>query len=256
MALGLGLVAGCDWHGLARSAGITEPVARAAAPAQSDPGAAKRSAVRVLVTGFGRYDRFDDNPSTHVAQAMAGKHDGVMWTSVGSLQVIYASAAERVLAVAREQDADAVVVLGLFPGIEGVRIETLAENAARSTLRDELGESRVGLVAIPGAPATLPATLPGLPIALALQADGRNAYTSSDAGGFVCNDVYYRLLWAGREGRGPRRVVLIHVNDDAAQDVTLPKQLARAVTAALREQRSTSRVAEAPDGADHAGSET
>ena len=248
VALGLLLVAGCDWHGLA----LTDPVARAAATADADPGAAKRAAVRVLVTGFGRYDRYVDNPSTHVALAMGGKHDGVMWTPVASVPVIYERAADRTLALANEQDADAVVVLGLFPGIDGVRVETLAENVARSTLRDELGESRVGRMAIPGGPSLLPGTLDGDAIVRALRAEGRDAYTSADAGGFVCNDVFYRLLLAGREGHGPRRVVLIHVGNDAAQDETLPKQLARAVTAALREQRAPTRLARA----DVSGDET
>lgn len=245
VVLGLLLVAGCDWQGMAASTGLGDPIARAVAPAPSDPGAAKRAAARVLVTGFGRYDRYVDNPSTPVARAMEGKHDGVTWTSLGSLQVIYGSAAERVLRAANEQDADAVVVLGLFPGIEGVRVETIAENVARSSLRDELGEDRNGRIAIPGAPDTLDGTLTGDAIVRALVADGRYAYTSTDAGGFVCNDVFYRLLYAGREGRGPRHVVLIHVGDDAASDTRLPKQIALAVTAALRAPSDPPRLARA-----------
>jgi pyroglutamyl-peptidase len=62
------------------------------------------------------------------------------------------------------------------------------------------GEVRQGRVVRAGGPATLPSRLPLDRLAAALAADGYEVLTSDDAGGYLCNHLFYELMTQRPEG--------------------------------------------------------
>jgi pyroglutamyl-peptidase len=190
--------------------------------------------LRVLVTGFGDFGFDGPNPTATIARAMAGKRDGIEWFALGPVPVVYAEAASQVIAEADARRADVVVVLGFAPGEDWIRIESFAQNASSGVL-DNHGVAPDG-PAVRGGPAVLPSTLDPLAMRNAFVERRREAYVSIDSGGFVCNDVFYRMLYSSATSAVTREVGLVHFGERNASDPQLPKDLERAIVAALREK--------------------
>lgn len=190
--------------------------------------------LRVLVTGFGDFGFHGPNPTTAIARAMAGKRDGIEWFALGPVPVVYAEAASQVIAEADARRADVVVVLGFAPGEDWIRIESVAQNASSGMLDNH--DVAPNGPAVPGGPAFLESTLDPLAMRDSFAEGRRDAYVSVDSGGFVCNDVFYRMLFASAHGPATREVGLVHFGERSASDPRLPKDLERAIVAALREK--------------------
>jgi pyroglutamyl-peptidase len=129
--------------------------------------------------------------------------------------------------------ADAIVALGLAPETPHVRIERSARNLCTAPVGDAKNDVRAGSVIVPGAPVKLRAALDPHPIARALSFAGIAHAFSDDAGGYVCNDLYYRLLAA----RVP--ALFIHVPTHASHELARPLAtgIALSVRALVRSRR-------------------
>jgi pyroglutamyl-peptidase len=185
--------------------------------------------VRILVTGFGPFLEHRENPSAALARALDGwRVRGVSFRAHAPLPVVYGGAARRALAEASAAGADGVLALGLAGGSQRVRLEAWARNARGSEKPDARGRVGGGRPVVPGAPARLPATLRLAPVSRAMRAAGHAPRRSHDAGGYVCNDLYYRLLHARL------RALFVHVPADV--DVSrIARPLAEGVAASLRQ---------------------
>ena len=147
--------------------------------------------MRVLVTGFGPFLDNPVNPSDRLARALDGRcRAGVTFTARTPLPVEHRRAAEIALDAARAARADAIVAFGLAAGTARIRLESLGRNRLSSPHPDGAGDVRAGRAVVPGGPGRLAATLPARPIAAALRAAGIRVEHSSDAGGYVCNDLF------------------------------------------------------------------
>lgn len=184
--------------------------------------------MRILVTGFGPFLQHRDNPSAALAGALDGRRAaGISFRAHAPLPVVYGEAARRTLAEARAARADAVVAIGLAADRAGLSLEAWARNARRSRKPDASGRVGEGRPVVPGAPARLPASLRLGPVGRALRAAGHAPRRSHDAGGYVCNDLYFRLLHAGWPA------LFVHV--PAAVDVAkVARPLAAGLAASLR----------------------
>ncbi|MFO0618936.1 MAG: pyroglutamyl-peptidase I [Polyangiaceae bacterium] len=168
--------------------------------------------MRVIVTGFGPFLENAVNPSDALARELDGAKLGRLRTFAESpLPVVFGDAARRVLARAAKEEADAVLCLGLSARETCLRVERAAKNRATSLDADARGEVRAGRPAIEGGPETLETAIDADAFARALHERGVASAVSDDAGGYVCNDLYYRLLHAARAGEGPARVLFVHV---------------------------------------------
>jgi pyroglutamyl-peptidase len=118
-----------------------------------------------------------------------------------------------------------------------VRLEAQGRNCASAPDPDARGVRGGGGPVVPGAPAALPCMLSLDAIGASLDRHGVRWSRSDDAGGYVCNDLYLRLLHAraSHEGEGPRPAptVFVHVPTDAHRDAALPRALAEGLVAAL-----------------------
>ena len=145
----------------------------------------------VLVTGFEPFGKNEVNP----AQLLAEELDGVV------LPVSYARAAVELQRALDERDPDVAVCFGLADDRDAVTAERFAHNLdeADQTDNDEAPGSGVEIDA--AGPLAYRSTLPVDEIVAALRAHDIPAEVSRDAGGYLCNHVFYVLMHTLKPGR-------------------------------------------------------
>lgn len=158
---------------------------------------------KILVSGFGSFQNFDQNPSEAVVQALEHKkvHEVAIETIV--LPVSWKNAWPMLQEKCHNIQPDAWLGFGLAPD-PFIRLETSARNIVDQEM-DIYGNfppPNDEQVIIPGAPAILPSQLP---LKLLNQAINRHyaqlphvniipAAYSDHAGGYLCNHVFYNML--------------------------------------------------------------
>jgi pyroglutamyl-peptidase len=154
---------------------------------------------RVLVTGFEPFGGAHVNPSQKLVEALASEPpDGAAVATV-VLPVAWDRAADELLRTLEREQPELVVCFGQADGRAHVEIERFALNFDEGS--DEEGEERRAEISADG-PVAYRSSLPVDAIVEALRADGIPAAASRDAGGFLCNHVFYILMGAlaGRVG--------------------------------------------------------
>lgn len=154
----------------------------------------------VLLTGFGHFPGVERNPSGEVARALAGREVGGLRVVAATLDVSWARAPQQLDAARAQHGPWAVLSLGVAPG-EELRLEHVARNRDSAALPDVDGVPGAGGPIRPGAAALLASRLPLAAFAQALAAAGLPARASDDAGGYLCNHLFYELLL--RHAGGP-----------------------------------------------------
>lgn len=89
---------------------------------------------------------------------------------------------------------DAVVALGESAKADRIHIETRAVNVRDSRIPDNAGTQLRNEVVIAGAPQMHSTTLPTQDMVRACESVGVPVTLSSDAGTFLCNELFFRLL--------------------------------------------------------------
>lgn len=145
-------------------------------------------AATLLVTGFERFGPHLENPSELVVRALAADEQTDLHTEV--LPVAFGAAEARLEALLTELEPAAVLLLGLAEG-DGIRLERQAWNVDDAGLADNAGERREACTIDPEGPITYPTTLPLERLAACLEGAGVPLAHSNDAGGFLCNHVFY-----------------------------------------------------------------
>ena len=139
---------------------------------------------RVLVTGFEPFGEHATNPSALLAKSF----DGVV------LPVSYARAGDALRAAIDEADPDVVLCFGLADGDTTISVERFAHNIEEIDAIDNDGAPGSGAEIDPAGPLALRSTLPVDEIVAALRDEGIPAAVSRDAGGYLCNHVFYVLM--------------------------------------------------------------
>ena len=160
---------------------------------------------RLLATGFEPFGASPVNPSQQLLEAI----DGEVATAL--LPVSYARAADALRDAVREAEPDVVICFGQADGRTGISIERFAHNLdeATTTDNDELSGSGAAIDEV--GPVAYPSTLPVEAIVAALRAKGIPAAASRDAGGFLCNHVFYVLMQLLEEERPQAIGGFVHV---------------------------------------------
>jgi pyroglutamyl-peptidase len=144
----------------------------------------------VLVTGFEPFGEHEVNASQLIAEAL----DGVV------LPVSYERAAEALRAAIDEREPDLVVCFGLADSRSAISVERWAHNLDEATTVDNDGSSGSGRPIDPDGPLAIASTLPVDAVVAALNDEGIPAEVSRDAGGYLCNHVFYVLRRSGALG--------------------------------------------------------
>jgi pyroglutamyl-peptidase len=162
---------------------------------------------RVLVTGFEPFGGADVNPSQRLVEALAADPPDGLELTAAVLPVAWARAGAELLRALETTRPELVICFGQADGRADVEVERFALNLDDG--RDDEGESRRAEIAVDG-PVAYRSSLPVDAIVEALRADGIPAAASRDAGGYLCNHVFYVLMHALEE-RGGTRGGFVHM---------------------------------------------
>ncbi|WP_274424046.1 pyroglutamyl-peptidase I [Chelativorans sp. YIM 93263] len=168
---------------------------------------------RVLVTGFGPFPGAPENPSEALVNAFAVRSPvspSVCDLALEVLPVEYAAVPERLSVLGRDFSPDIAIHFGLSDRARGFTLERLARNEIRAEKPDIRGEKGGGGPIREGA-GDLVSTLPLKAIAETLSANGLPVYWSDDAGGYLCNYLFFLSQGHLCGGFAPAMAGFIHV---------------------------------------------
>jgi len=174
----------------------------------------------ILVTGFEAFADHATNPSAEISRRLgdAPGREGQV------LPVSYAAAAERVGELVATHRPRVWLVLGLCAEARGLRLERIARNRDESSRPDNDGVARGGAPILESGPAFLASSLPLTELAIRLERERVPVEWSDDAGGFLCNHVFYLACHAMAASGSGARCGLIHVPPVTA--LALERQIA------------------------------
>jgi len=166
----------------------------------------------ILATGFGVFPGAPENPTAWAMQEIersGWQPDGAqlvtrtlpvrfdLWD--GELRPLLASA-----------KPDAVVAFGLSAKTKGITLESTARNRVAMERPDFTGACSTSDCAVDGAATILPTRLPLRDISERLLAAHIPIVRSDDAGDYLCNLLFYRLMDHAEAG-GPKVAGFVHV---------------------------------------------
>lgn len=149
--------------------------------------------IRLLVTGFTPFPGAPHNPTEHLIRHFEANPplDGLdVHCRFAVLPVDYTNAIPALEAAASGFEPHVAVHFGLSRKAEGFRLERLARNGIASGVPDNAGKNPDASPIRAGA-ADIPSSLPLVRIAEALEERGHAVQWSDDAGGYLCNYVFF-----------------------------------------------------------------
>ena len=155
------------------------------------------TSAHVLLTGFNPFGEHAANVSEALVRAVeAGWPPKLVQAAstrltVAVLPTEFAGAGDAIVDLIRAHAPDAVVCCGLAEGW-GLRLELVARNRDGCGEPDNASRSRDNARIDATGPSLYPGTLPYHQLSRTLKARGIPHTYSDDAGGFVCNHVFYR----------------------------------------------------------------
>jgi pyroglutamyl-peptidase len=135
------------------------------------------------------------NPSQRLVEELAADPPRGVELETALLPVSYARAAHALREAVDAARPDVVVCFGQADGRTGISVEQFAHNLDGAESVDNDGATSCAEIES-GGPAAYRSTLPVDAIVAALRAEGIPAAASRDAGGFLCNHVFYVLMGA------------------------------------------------------------
>ncbi|MGA1848099.1 MAG: hypothetical protein ACMUHB_02050 [Thermoplasmatota archaeon] len=162
--------------------------------------------MKILVTGFGPFDKFRSNPAEVLAEYLSGEFSEV---EHAVLPVVYGEARGALLQEIGRRGPDALVSFGLNGTIGHVNLEEIALNIRSSEVPDNTGRKLEDTPVIHGGELALRSSLPLKDIRDRLRGEGIPARSSYSAGVYLCNEVFYTgAEWANR---GNKKSGFIHI---------------------------------------------
>jgi pyroglutamyl-peptidase len=184
----------------------------------------------LLLTGFAPFGGRDENPTQRLMRRLAGRPG----LACVVLPVEYAGAPTAFARAFDRFQPWAVVSFGLAGDARAFRVERVARNRDDSPAPDNAGTVRQGMEIVARGPDTHLNTLPVALLLDSLRAAGLEAGPSDDAGGFVCNHLFYHARHLIETRGVPVPMGFVHV--PPAPPETLDTA-AWAIVAALRAGR-------------------
>lgn len=167
----------------------------------------------VLVTGFGPYPGAPFNPTATLVRQLGRSRRAF----IGGIHVVphvfetrYAAVDAALPRLLAEHQPDAVIMFGLATRARWLRVETGARNMRSRLLPDVAGEAATTARIRHGAPPFLRGRAPFSSLLALTRRAGVPARLSHDAGRYLCNYAYWRLLERDADAL-PAVAVFIHV---------------------------------------------
>ncbi len=168
----------------------------------------------VLLTGFGPFPGAPYNPTGPLVRRLAR----IRRPSLADVRLIthvfptsYRAVDDELARLLIELKPDVMLMFGLAPGSQCLRVETRARNAISALIRDVEGHLSFATSIAAGGPGALRFNVPAPRLALAARAARVPALPSRDAGRYLCNYLCWRALESAAKPEGPRLVTFVHV---------------------------------------------
>jgi len=171
-----------------------------------------------LLTGFEPFGEAKTNASWEMLKPLAGQTIAGYRIVTEQLPVVYDEMAKPLQDAIEKHTPALVVCFGV--GTPLVRVETVARNGYHPAQPpDNKGRAPPREKILPDGAATLPTQLPAAEIVAALKAAAIGATDGQDAGGYLCNECFYRLMaLPERTSAGIKRRGFVHVPPVGAPD--------------------------------------
>jgi pyroglutamyl-peptidase len=147
------------------------------------------AAVTILISGFDAFGEAKVNSSQLVIEALAETEPEGVITAV--LPTSYSEAEKRMQTLIRQHRPDRILMLGLASKAQAIRLEQVALNMNDCAAPDNDGEVRLSQRIAEDAPIGRWNSLPLSRMASIARQLGHAIEFSSDAGGFVCNHIFF-----------------------------------------------------------------
>jgi pyroglutamyl-peptidase len=169
------------------------------------------AAPTILVTGFEPFGGETVNASWEAAQRLEGWRHGDAAAVARLLPCAYDASVKILISAIETLRPDALLMAGQAARRAVVCVERFAHNLDDATAPDNDGALRRALRISRAAPEWLEARAPVRTIARAIKEAGIPARVSRDAGGFVCNHLYFGALQYLGEKRSAIPAVFVHL---------------------------------------------
>lgn len=210
----------------------------------------RQARTNILITGFGPFPGTPRNPSealVHAIDAGALRLLPGIALSTAILPTSWEKVAQTVPVLLARHQPDIALHFGLARDVRGLRIEMRARNRTENRPDVDGRLPRAARVRACG-PRQLHSALPANRILLRLRALGLVAQPSHDAGGYLCNQLFYLSLLHANTARRPAGALFIHIPplpEPAGQEglVRAVEAVVDACAAYARENRRATEVA-------------
>ena len=153
---------------------------------------ATENTISVLISGFGPFAQHTTNPTEEVIKYMNKNSE----TNTMIKGIILPSEYNRSWKMLKKEIVefapDIIIVLGYLPESNEIIVETTARNFDRGFI-DNTGRTRYGNI-VPYGKETLPNEFPVEKIIEALSDNNVPVLVSNDAGSYLCNNIFYRVM--------------------------------------------------------------
>ena len=151
--------------------------------------------MKVLLTGFEPFGNLTTNASWEAVKRVSERLGESIEVDKLLLPVEYGRAAERCLARIAEITPDAVLSVGVATSRKAMTPEYLAINVRNSRSSDNAGKVCLGEPVIDEGESVLYTNFPYAEMLASLASVGAAVEASFDAGTYVCNELFYRVMY-------------------------------------------------------------
>ncbi|MES2510417.1 MAG: pyroglutamyl-peptidase I [Pseudomonadota bacterium] len=159
----------------------------------------------VLLTGFDAFGGASVNPSWLAVQALNGEILQGHRLVAAALPTTFAGSTTELSRLLKAHRPALVICVGQAGGRSAISLERIAINVADASMADNDGAQPLDVPVKTAGPAGYFSTLPIKAMLLALQDSRIPAEVSQTAGTFVCNQVFYALMYTLARQRGSSR---------------------------------------------------
>ncbi len=194
--------------------------------------------MKIVVTGFNPFGSFHVNSSEVLVRMLETSEVSKTETIVTAvLKTEFDSAGDEISRLVRTIQPDAVFCTGMSDHDHCLRFEQVARNWNSCPDPDNAGNLRTGEPVIKNGPTCYRATLPYHAFRAALEREGIHSLLSEDAGGYVCNHVFYRACHEISQRQLKTRCGFVHlpsIKNNMDQTGQPLDMIAHAITICLR----------------------
>jgi pyroglutamyl-peptidase len=167
----------------------------------------------ILITGFGAFPGSPYNPTGPLVQRLAR----LRRPRLAGMRIVahifptsYAAVDRELPRLIAKHKPDALLMFGLAPRAQWLRIETRARNSV-ALLPDASGVALARHTILPRGPVDLAMPAPARRLLYAIRMTRVPAAPSRDAGRYLCNYLCWHAAEAARKKNGPRFAAFVHV---------------------------------------------